>query len=136
MPHRFPADDSGSVNAITVSEIQELVDRYFEYAQSKLPSGSQVYLSNVFEKDHLLRLLSEGADGIRIMLVKDADQPDDTQEQARIGMIAIPVKEESVSDGDKTTVRYQNLLGDENSVIYEACPSKYCESATQNKSLL
>lgn len=118
---------------LTVAEIQEKTHRYRDYMLTRTPPEEKVYLSNVFEKADLEKVLSDGCDGIRVMLVKE-DDLGELNGQARVGLIVVPVKKIAVSGDlgkdESTTFKFENLLTDANHVIYVECPSKYCDSST------
>ncbi len=137
MPNCLKRDLQGNPQEgqqLTIAEIQEKTDRYRDYMLTKILLGEKVYLSNVFEKADLEKVLSDGCDGIRVMLVKEDSSEAGLNGQAKVGLIVVPVKKVPVSGGtgkdESPTFKFENLLTDANHVIYVECPSKYCDSST------
>lgn len=109
---------------ITKEAIQEKADLYFEYMSTKVEAGQEIYVSNVVAKEDLdLLFAGKNYYGVKVLLVKEAGQP----EQQGIGMFLVPVIADSVWGEGTQDVNYINQLGDDDRVIYEFCPSKYCK---------
>lgn len=133
MPHCIRTNSQ-----LSVEQIQQKVDRYQDYVLSKISTGEPVYLSNVFERADLEAILASDCDGIRVMLVKEENPEELDKEQGKVGLLVVPVQKVNTDSGkdDTSTFLFKNLLNDTNSVIYDPCPSKYCDSSVIRRSLI
>ena len=107
-------------DTVSSGQLASKVKNYFDYISGKVGPGRDVFIADLFTREVLLALLDQDCDGLRFYLAReDKVDKDGADQQGKITMMAIPVKQEGGT--------YVEQLTEDNLVCHIECRSTHCE---------